>query len=565
MKINNLKIGNRLTIVFLVILLLTVGGFLYSLFNLKKIQNEITSIYEVHLKSIDYLIESDRDIYQSSIALSHAMSWVVLADSIKYKSKIDEVWENYKQVDERYSKFEQLSYIPGAAENVETNTKFHENFKALKERINHIILLIEEGKDMEAGNYYYNEFSVTFEAMRGAIDNFTNISLEEAEKSYIASGDLSRNVYINILVIVLLVIGVIILSAIILTKSITVPLSKAVVYLKNISTGDLTQKISVSGTDEVAMLMESMDSMSRKLNSIMENIKSGAENMTVASHEVSAQSQQISQGASEQASSAEEVSSSMEEMTANIDQNTDNSHETEKIATQSSEGIAKVKKSSEESMTLIRNIADKITIINDIAFQTNILALNAAVEAARAGEHGKGFAVVAAEVRKLAERSKIAADEIGVLSTTSVKATEHATDLLNQIIPQIENTANLMKEISASSMEQKTGASQINTAIQELSRVTQQNAVSAEELASGSEEMLGQAEQLKEEVAYFRIDSDTERENSLIRSRGNKNREKKTTENRHLKGFSGHSASASSNAVDIKLDVKKDDSDFESF
>jgi methyl-accepting chemotaxis protein len=196
----------------------------------------------------------------------------------------------------------------------------------------------------------------------------------------------------------------------------------------------------------------------------------------------------------------------MEEMASNIQQNTDNAQQTDKIATSASSSIAKVSKASEESTASIKNIADKILIINDIAFQTNILALNAAVEAARAGEHGRGFAVVAAEVRKLAERSKIAADEINVLAKNSVKVTEESAVLLNQIIPEIEKTAKLVQEISAASIEQTSGADQINNAIQQLNTITQQNAAASEELATSAEEMASQAEQLQDIISYFTVD-----------------------------------------------------------
>lgn len=246
--------------------------------------------------------------------------------------------------------------------------------------------------------------------------------------------------------------------------------------------------------------------MTEKLKEVIASVISGANNISSATEQMSSTSQELSQGASEQASSVEQVSSSMEEMVSNIQQNTDNANHTDKIASSASLSIAKVSKASEESSASIRNIAEKIGIINDIAFQTNILALNAAVEAARAGEHGKGFAVVAAEVRKLAERSKVAADEINVLAKTSVKVTEESALLLNQIIPEIEKTAKLVQEIAAASIEQNSGADQINNAIQQLNQITQQNAAASEELATSAEEMASQAEQLTDIISYFRVD-----------------------------------------------------------
>jgi len=175
----------------------------------------------------------------------------------------------------------------------------------------------------------------------------------------------------------------------------------------------------------------------------------------------------------------------------------------------SSGGMKRVKDASEESLLSIRNIAEKIAIVNDIAFQTNILALNAAVEAARAGEHGKGFAVVAAEVRKLAERSKIAAGEIEMMSKTSVNATNESAKLINEMLPEIEKTARLVQEITAASMEQNSGADQINNALQQLNQITQQNAAASEEMATGSEELSAQAEQLKETVSFFKTGGST--------------------------------------------------------
>jgi methyl-accepting chemotaxis protein len=196
----------------------------------------------------------------------------------------------------------------------------------------------------------------------------------------------------------------------------------------------------------------------------------------------------------------------MEEMAANIMQNADNAHQTEKIAIKAAEDALEGGKAVSETVTAMQEIASRISIIEDIARQTNMLALNAAIEAARAGEHGKGFAVVAAEVRKLAERSQLAAGEINRLSMSSVQVTEHAGQLITQIVPAIQKTADLVQEITAASNEQKTGAEQINKALQQLDQVIQQNAAGAEEMASTSHELKGQSDNLQNVLSFFKID-----------------------------------------------------------
>jgi methyl-accepting chemotaxis protein len=293
-----------------------------------------------------------------------------------------------------------------------------------------------------------------------------------------------------------------------------------------IANGDLTVRMNIASEEDV--LGNSLYRMVEKLKEIVENVKIAADNVTVGSQELSSSSEQLSQGATEQASAAEEASSAMEEMTSNIKQNADNSHQTEKIAQKSAEDARDGGKAVAETVTAMKEIASKISIIEEIARQTNLLALNAAIEAARAGEHGKGFAVVASEVRKLAERSQIAAAEISKLSASSVQVAEKAGELLSLIVPDIQRTSELVQEISAASNEQNSGAGQINSAIQQLNQVIQQNASASEEMSSTAEELANQSEQLQHTISFFRISSNDGQKSRLNLARNEKSIKNKT-------------------------------------
>ncbi len=275
-----------------------------------------------------------------------------------------------------------------------------------------------------------------------------------------------------------------------------------------IAAGNLTAEVKVMSEHDTLGL--ALEAMLDKLRAVVAEVRSAADNVASGSQQLSASSEELSQGATEQASSTEEASASMEQMAANIKQNADNASTTEKIARQSSKDAEASGEAVKKAVAAMQTIAEKISIVQEIARQTDLLALNAAVEAARAGEHGKGFAVVASEVRKLAERSQAAAAEIGGVSTNTVKVAQEAGEMLSKLVPDIRRTAELVEEISAACREQDIGADQINQAIQQLDKVTQQNASASEEMSSTSEELAAQAEQLQQTIAFFRLAEDQE-------------------------------------------------------
>ncbi len=306
--------------------------------------------------------------------------------------------------------------------------------------------------------------------------------------------------------------GIILIALVIILTFTTIasivrPLKQGVEFAKALGTGDLQATVDIDQNDEIGELANALREMIVKLREIISRVFENSQQIGETGETMNSKARQLAQGASDQASSTEEVSSSMEEMVSNIQQNTDNAQQTEKIALTASSGISKVRDAAELSIQSIKTIAEKISIVNDIAFQTNILALNAAVEAARAGEHGRGFAVVAAEVRKLAERSKLAADEIQILARSSVQATEESGKLLVAIAPEIEKTAKLVQEITAASVEQNAGVDQINNSIQQLNTITQQNAVVSDEITRNAKALHDLADELRDTISFFKLDT----------------------------------------------------------
>jgi len=310
----------------------------------------------------------------------------------------------------------------------------------------------------------------------------------------------------------LIIFGVSILVSLILAVLITRGILQSLKSLQQIvgflAKGDLRVEIDLDQKDEIGVLANALKNMRNQLGSVVLQVRTNSDALSSASHEISATAQSISQSAIQQASGVEETTASIEQLNASVRQNADNAKVTCTIATTASEEANNSGQAVKKTVLAMKEIADKISLIEDIAYKTNLLSLNAAIEAALAGEHGKGFTVVAAEVRKLAENSRITAQEINALAKNSVKIAEEAGFLLEKMVPNIQKTADLVEEITASSVEQAQGIGQISQAVNQLDRAAQQNAAGSEELAATAEELNGQAMQLQQVMSFFRVDKD---------------------------------------------------------
>jgi methyl-accepting chemotaxis protein len=551
----NLKVLTRMIILIMITSAITLFIGLYGINNLKNVNDGMTTMYSDRVIPLKQL-KSISDAYAVNIVdATHK----VRNGNITWSEGIRNYENADKQVDENLAAY--------AATKIEGDElRLFNEAKSLRikadEAYNYILDILRQGKDTvterKLNDYVVNE-------MYAKVDPFTSKISELIDIQLVYSNQLNEegNVLYDdtkLITYVITFVGILLAGALafFITISIISELggepSEIRLIAEAISNGDLTLKFDAQR--KRIGIYGAIVQLSEQLKTIISKIMEGAEGVTSASLQMSSTSQQMSQGSQEQAASAEEISSSMEQMAANIQQNTDNALQTEKIAIKAATDIKEGNTAVSQAVDSLKKIAEKIGIIGEIARQTNLLALNAAVEAARAGDHGKGFAVVAAEVRKLAERSQLAAEEINGLSSSSVTIADRSGRLLEQIVPNIQNTAKLVQEIAASSTEQNSGATQINNAIQQFNQVIQQNAAGAEEIASSSEELSAQAESLKDSVSFFRLDHMQER--SFVQNKS------KSIKISHAKS-NGHAANHKKNGMVLDLSSDAKDSDFEKY
>ncbi|MGB9988744.1 methyl-accepting chemotaxis protein [Massilia sp. SM-13] len=497
--LKNLKIGVRLGLGFgaLILLLLALG--VLTLQRMEAIDAATIEMAEDSYPKVAMAKDMERLSAENG---AHMSSILLAASDAEGEAHRKEIEANRVELSETMARVQKLV---ASERGRELFKDMSDGRAAVESKFEHFYQLARTDRK-QAAEYMRTDFMPANARFNKALDALAThqgkkmvSSAEDAKQTYAAT----RSMVITVSAVAI-VLGIAIAAFI--TFSITRPLRQAVDVANRLGEGDLTVRIDSVSRDEPGQLLAAMRTMVARLQQVVSEVNGGAHSLASASEEVSATAQSLSQAASEQAAGVEETSASLEQMTASISQNTENARVTDGMAAKAAQEAAEGGEAVKATVVAMKQIAKQIGIIDDIAYQTNLLALNAAIEAARAGEHGKGFAVVAAEVRKLAERSQVAAQEISEVATSSVELAERAGTLLDQMVPNIRKTSDLVQEITAASEEQSAGVGQINAAVVQLSQTTQQNASSSEELAATAEEMSSQAEQLQQAMAFFRLE-----------------------------------------------------------
>jgi methyl-accepting chemotaxis protein len=497
----NLKISTKLLIAFLLVFAVTAALGLFAIDQMATLHTAGNAVSEKRLPSITYVSTMNTDTSDFRINELQYILSTNADEQAKYERAMATELANVERGARKYE----------ALDMVESERRVYDDFNVLWKGYlaehERAMLLARAGKRDEAVATMRGQAEKLFLDSCVKLDDLVAINERMGAKEVETANSTYANSRRWIIGALIACLFACVVLGYAIGRSISSPLAAAVSVADRIAEGDLTVRIEAPGDDETGRLLAAMRSMVQRLAQTIAEVRDGADALASAAAQVSSSSQSLSQGTNEQASSVEETTASLEQMTATISQNSANSLQMEQMAQKGAKEAAESGDAVKETVDAMTAIAEKTTIVEEIAYQTNLLALNAAIEAARAGEHGKGFAVVATEVRKLAERSQIAAREIGGLASTSVKVAERSGRLLAELVPSIRRTATLVQEVATASTEQAAGVHQMNKAMLHVEQVTQRNASAAEELASTAEEMSAQAETLQQLVAFFRVGS----------------------------------------------------------
>jgi len=515
--LNNMTIKTRLISILSILCLLLLGIGVQGLMGMNSINTSLGSVYNDRLVPTGQIarinllmLENVRQLHLASMHDPRLPEHVLHDHPITMHT--DVVEKNIGEISQLWKEYMATTLTPD--EKILAEAYAGKRARFVQEGLQGAIKLLKDGKFAEGNMHLIKSVGPLFADARGEAEKLLQLQIDVAKHEF----DSATEYYEESLIIDIGIIGGGILFAALLgfwiVRSLFAQLGAEprdlAAVVSQVAEGDMTVKVTTRAGDTSSALF-AVKSMVEKLTSIISEVNVASEALNNAAGQVSATAQSLSQSSSEQAASVEETSASIEQMTASITQNTENAKVTNGMANKSSSEATEGGQAVSDTVEAMKQIAQKIGIIDDIAYQTNLLALNAAIEAARAGEHGKGFAVVAAEVRKLAERSQVAAQEIGQVAGSSVKLAERAGQLLNEMVPSIKKTSDLVEEIAAASQEQSQGVGQINGAMGQLNKATQQNASASEELAATAEEMGGQAAQLTELMSFFRLDNSAAR------------------------------------------------------
>ncbi len=479
----------------------SIGGIGY--YGMSQIRGHMASMYEQETRPLK-MLSTISDAYAVSIVdtahkvRSGAISWMDGHNNLtQAKTAIEREW----------AAFTTMHATDATADEV----RFMSDVKAAKQKADMLVakLATTFGTESKAAldQLVEKELYPAIDPVTEGIGKLTVSQLESAREINEQGGQLFARLQAWMLGISLVATLLGIATVTWVARSIRRKLQIAVDLAERVAKGDLEARATANGNDEINDLLSSLNTMSANLRRIVGEVMTTATSVAKSSQELSTSAEQLSHGSTEQAASTEEASASMEEMAANVKQTAENASVTEQMATRSANDAEVSGAAVSKAVDAMQTIAAKINIVQEIARQTDLLALNAAVEAARAGEHGRGFAVVASEVRKLAERSQAAAAEIGALSGETVKVAQEAGEMLTRLVPDIRKTAELVEEITAACREQDVGASQINQAINQLDKVTQQNASASEQVSVSSDRLALQAEQLQSVMGFFRFET----------------------------------------------------------